>query len=511
MNATDYEQIIAKAQRNVEQAKYREAQALLEEVLRQEDWPNLELQAKAFLWLGRVGLHRGDFNKALMHLKTAQRKSLDLSQAKSWVLLESIRVEGILHSEKGNFTDALDCFKSALEIAKELKIPKSIASCLNNIALIHQYRGEFEVALDIFDESLTIAVEEAEDKEESGKVLNNMAEIFAKKGQYDLAYEHYRRSLVLDKERGDKAGEAIGLNNISEIYKARGDYAKSIEYLQEAYTLTNLIGYKPMLGAVLSNLGELHWLEGDLRKATEVLEQGINICNEIGIEDETFWRMKLLLAGVSTDRGDFEKAEALLETCKALNERIQSTLLAAEICYGRGYLEAPATGKGNLGHAKQAYNEALALAESEKLGLTEIWINSSLGLAFTLLGEYLATFEDKFLLDAEQRLETILIKVKEELQVPILTKVLELQGLLALAQMKHDEALAIFDEARRLAKSRGLTYLEEKVSERYAKAVQLRDKFHKSQKDADSVENVIQYVKDRVREVQRMIQTYGGG
>ncbi|MFQ5978346.1 MAG: tetratricopeptide repeat protein [Candidatus Heimdallarchaeota archaeon] len=509
MKTADYKQIIAKAQRNIEQAKYREAQTLLEEILKQEDWPNLELQAKAFLWLGRVGLHRGDFNKALMHLKTAQRKSLELGP--SWVLLESIRVEGILHSEKGNFTIALDCFKSALEIAKKLKIVKSIAACLNNIALIHQYRGEFEVALDIFDESLAIAVE-AEDKEESGKVLNNMAEIFAKKGHYDLAYEHYRRSLVLDKERGDKAGEAIGLNNISEIYKARGDYAKSIEYLQEAYNLVNETGYKPMLGAVLSNLGELHWLEGDLRKATEVLEQGINICNEIGIEDETFWRMMLLLAGVSTDRSNFEKAEALLEACKALNERIQSKLLAAEICYGRGYLEAPATGKGNLGHAKQAYNEALTLAESEELGLTEIWINSSLGLAFTLLGEYLATFEDKFLLEAEQRLGTILIKAKEELQVPILTKVLELQGLLALAQMKHDEALAVFDEARKLANSRGLTYLADKATEQYEKAVRLRAKSQKIMaKDSDSVDSIIQYVKDRVREVQRMVQTYGGG
>jgi hypothetical protein len=123
----------------------------------------------------------------------------------------------------------------------------------------------------------------------------------------------------------------------------------------------------------------------------------------------------------------------------------------------------------------------------------------------------MSSLDDQFLSECEQRLATIFERANKEAQVPILTKVLELQGLLALAQMKHDEALVKFDEARRLAKSRGLTYLEEKASEQYTKTVQIRDKFRKSQKESDSVEDVIQYVKDRVREVQRMVQTYGGG
>ncbi|MFQ5978345.1 MAG: tetratricopeptide repeat protein [Candidatus Heimdallarchaeota archaeon] len=502
----DYAQVIAKAQKNVDQGNYHEAQTYLEDALAQEDWPNNELRANAFLLLGTAAFRRGALESALLHLKTAQR----IAPTPSWILLEGIRVEGIILSEKGNFEDALERFNLSLEYSRKLNKKKSTAACLNNIAVIYMHRGEFETALEIFDEGLTISVE-AEDKEESSKILNNMAEIFAKKGQYDLAYEHYRRSLVLDKERGDKAGQAIVLGNISEIYKARGDYSRCLEYLQQAYDLARQTDHKKSLVSIHSNLGELHWLEGDLRKATEVLEQGINICNEIGLEYAEYWRMLLLLAGVQTDRSNFEKAQALLETCETLNERIQSDTLAAEIYYGQGYLEAPATGKGNLGNAKVAYNKALELAESEKYELADIWINASLGLAYTLLGEYMGTLDDQFLSECEQRLATIFERANKEAQVPILTKVLELQGLLALAQMKHDEALVKFDEARRLAKSRGLTYLEEKASEQHAKTVQIRDKFRKSQKESDSVEDVIQYVKDRVREVQRMVQTYGGG
>jgi tetratricopeptide (TPR) repeat protein len=506
MNAKDYDEIIAKAQKNIEQANFREAQSLLEETLRQADWPT-ESRAKVYLYLGQIGLRLGNFNAALLNLRNAQKRAI----YPSWVSLEAIRVEGIVLSEKGEFEAALERFETALKLARKLKIEKSIAASLNNIALIYEYRGEFERALEIFDEGLAIAVD-AEDKEESGKILNNMAEIFAKRGQYDLAYEHYYRALILDKERGDRAGEAIGLNNISEIYKAMGNYAKSIEYLQKAYDLVNEIGYKPMLGVVLSNLGELHWLEGDLRKASEILEQGINVCKEIGIEDETYWRMLLLLTGVQTDRENYEEAEALLDACETLNKRIRSKLLAAEAYYLRGYLEGPETGKGNLGNAKEAYHKALEIAEHEKLGFTEIWINSSLGLAHTLLGEFITSLDDQYLYDAEKRLEMIFERARQELQVPILCKIRELQGLLALAQMKHEDAIAKFEEARKMAESRGLSYLAEKAQAQHEKAVQMHTKRRKIlAKDPETVQDVVEYVKGKVREVQRMIQTFGSG
>ncbi|MHA2270482.1 MAG: tetratricopeptide repeat protein [Candidatus Hodarchaeales archaeon] len=504
MKTEDLEKIIARAQKSMEQGNYQEAQTRLEAILK-EDWEDEPLRAKAFLFLGMTSMRRGDFNAALMHLKTAQRKAID----PSWVLLEAVRVEGIICSERGDYKGALERYQVALEYGRAIHNQKAIVACLNNIALIHMHRGEFETALDIFDEGLNIAVE-AEDKEESSKILNNMAEIFSKRGQYDLAYEHYRRSLQLDIERGDKAGQAIVLNNISEIYKARGDYTKSIEYLEEAYNISKEIGLVRNLGYVLSNLGELHWLEGDLRKAVEVLEQGIQLCNEVGLEDETYWRMLLLLAGVQNSRDNYDEAERLLETAESLNERLQSESLAAEIYAYRGTLEAPETGKGNLGNAKMAYNKALELAE--RLKLTEVWMNASLGLAYTFLGEYSSSLEEERLLKAEQRLDMIFEKAKEEMQVPILTRVVILQGLLRLAQLRHDEALEKFEEAQKIANSRGLTYLATKATEQYERAVQMREKSRKIlAKDANGVQDVIQYVKDRVREVQKMVQTYGGG
>jgi len=373
------------------------------------------------------------------------------------------------------------------------------------------HRGEFEKSLVTFDEGLAIAVE-AEDKVVSSKILNNLAEIYAKRGQYDVAYEHYSRSLLIFKERGDKEGQAIVLGNISEIYKARGDYIKCIDYLQQAYDLAKEIGLKRSLVTVHSNLGELHWLEGDLRKATEVLEQGINLCNEISLKDAEYSRMLLLLTGVQTDRGKLNEAETLLEKVTTLNKRMQSETLGAEICYVRGYLEAPIKGKGNLSNAKQAYNEALALAMKENLGLADIWINASLGLAHIHLHEYSSSLDDKYLLHAEERLNAIFDRAKQESEVPILCQVLQLQGLLAIAQMRHDEALIKYDEARILAEKRGLTYLADKANENYEKAAQLRAKSRKIlAKDPSTVRDVMQYVKDRVREVQRMVQTYGGG
>ncbi len=507
MESNDFEESMVRGEKLVEQGNFLEAKVIFEDLLKKDDWPTEELRGKAFLLLGRVAMYQGNFDRALMHFGTARRKH----PTPSWVLIESLRCEGVVMSEKGNFERAMELYETALSHARTINHQKAIASCLNNVALIHTFRGEFDKALDLFDEGLAIAVE-AEDKEESSKFLNNMAEIFSRRGQYDLAYEHYNRSLALDRKRGDNQGAAICLNNIAEIYKARGDYQKSILYLQDAYNIFMESGYKRGLGVILSNLGELHWLEGDLRKAIEVLNQGINICREVGIEDEMYYRMLLLLTGVQTDRGNLETAESLLDQCRTLNERLQSDLLAAEIFYVQGYLESPRKGKGNLSNAKKAYSKALELAGKEKLNLAEIWMNASLGMADVNLGQYENTLDDEYLLEAEKRLLTVFNRAKNEEQIPILCQVIQLQGLLSIAHMSHDDALELFAEAKRTAERKGLTFLAEQAQKQYNKAVELKSRSQKLlSKDADAVKDVMDYVKERVREVQRMLQTYGGG
>ncbi len=506
MESEEFAKIVEQGELLIAKGEYLEARDLLEGFINDNEVLDDEILAKVFLLLGKSTVFRGEFEISLLHLKTAQRKAKKPSRT----FVEAMRVEGIVYLERGNFETALDLFSTSLDLARKIGFKKAICAGLNNIAIVHTYRGELETATEIYDEALSAAVE-FEDKEESAKILNNMAEIFAKRGRYDLAYENYRRSLLLCKELGDKHLQATLLNNISEIFKARGDFEKSIEFLQQSYDLYKEIGLKRGIGVVQSNLGELYWLDGDLRKATETINQAIEIHQEIGIEDEVYWHSLLLLTGVFTDRGYYQQAEELLSKAESLNNRIQSDLFAAEIFYVRGYLESPGKGKGNLGNAKSAYMKALAITENEKLGLLKIWINASLGLAEVNIGEYMASLEEKNLQEAEERLDLIHTMAQDESQIPILCQVLQLQGLLAIARLKHDEALEKFEEARKIAEQRGLTFLAIKSRENYDRAVNLRMKSKKMLEKESEVDEVFQYVKERVREVQRMIQTFGGG
>ena len=70
-----------------------------------------------------------------------------------------------------------------------------------------------------------------------GATLNNIAEIYHARGDYDQALKYLEQSLAICREIGDRAGEGTTLNNISQIYHACGDYDQALKYLEQSLAI----------------------------------------------------------------------------------------------------------------------------------------------------------------------------------------------------------------------------------------------------------------------------------
>ncbi len=136
-------------------------------------------------------------------------------------------------------------------------------------------------ALDHYRKSLVIS-REIGDKQGEGATLSNIAQIYDSWGQYDQALKTTEESLVISREVGDKQGEWLNLNNIAQIFKAWGKYDQALKILGESLALSREVGDKQGEGVTLNNSAQIYFTWGQYEKALKTSEESLAIRREIG-------------------------------------------------------------------------------------------------------------------------------------------------------------------------------------------------------------------------------------
>ncbi|MEW6215749.1 MAG: tetratricopeptide repeat protein, partial [Nitrospirota bacterium] len=157
----------------------------------------------------------------------------------------------------------------ALKIFRELKIPRYIATNLNNI----------------------------------GKVCDSL-------GQYDKALSYYEEALKVDRELNAPQGIATSLNNIGTVYKSLGQYDKALSYYEEALRICRELNIPRDIATSLSNIGFVYLFQKRYKDAeNKFIESKKEREKTGGIE----WKGEPGLVDVylATDR--YEEALKLLE------------------------------------------------------------------------------------------------------------------------------------------------------------------------------------------------------
>ena len=60
--------------------------------------------------------------------------------------------------------------------------------------------------------------------------------------------EHYKKSLSISIEVGDRGGEGVVYNNIGSVYKSLGDFQGAIEYYKRSLSIAKEVGNRSAEG-----------------------------------------------------------------------------------------------------------------------------------------------------------------------------------------------------------------------------------------------------------------------
>ena len=209
-----------------------------------------------------------DLNNALKYANEAIALSdkLQFANGKGFAL-KSI---GIAQYTKGNYADALEAWKAAMNVFIECKNQVGEGNMLSNIGAIYFDKGLLDSALDYGLKALKVA-EEAKDTFRIASALGNVGNIYSdKNADYDKSLDFYKRALMFSKLI--KSEDVIGTNsvNIAEIFYKKyempgGDSVIKMKYLDSA------LGYisealKLNIGSTnisyaLKTIGDIHKLK----------------------------------------------------------------------------------------------------------------------------------------------------------------------------------------------------------------------------------------------------------
>ncbi len=174
--------------------------------------------------------------------------------------------------------------------------------------------------------------------------------------------KHQQETLQMNRENGNRQGEANTLANIGFIYSSNGNQDEALNYFTKAVHINNEIGSRQGEANQLLNLGATYRLKGNLDKALEFSKQAIELHRQIGYRQGQANTLGMI-GNIFCDKKNFREAH------KCYKE-------ALEIYRETGYKTGEAVQLNNLGslfknqknteQALRYYNEAIAIcAEGE--------------------------------------------------------------------------------------------------------------------------------------------------
>ena len=141
--------------------------------------------------------------------------------------------------------------------------------------------GDKTKALSYYEQALPLQ-KQVGDRSGEANTLNNIGAVYDALGDKQKALSYYEQALPLLKQVGDRSGEATTLNNIGAVYSALGDKQKALSYYEQALPLLKQVGHRSGEARTLNNIGLVYADLGDKQKALSYYEQALPLLKQVG-------------------------------------------------------------------------------------------------------------------------------------------------------------------------------------------------------------------------------------
>ena len=188
---------------------------------------------------------------------------------------------GFAHQSVGNHREALPRYEAALALFHQEGDLSWQATVCANLGNVYDVLGEPQKAGDYYAQSLE-HFRQAGDVAREAWLLNNMGALYRRMGAWQTARDHYQRALSVLRVSGDRRWQARTLNSLGYLYLELGQAERAASFFDDALPLRRQVGDKRGEAITLSNLGTARRLTGHLQEALADYERALQLQRTIG-------------------------------------------------------------------------------------------------------------------------------------------------------------------------------------------------------------------------------------
>jgi tetratricopeptide (TPR) repeat protein len=261
---------------------------------------------------------------------------------------------------EGRLLEAAQRWAEATEVLEPLLheelSPKLRSWLTNSLALVYYSQGRWGEALAQYEASLKIE-RELGDRAGEATTLNNIGNVYDAQGRWGEALAQFEASLQIMRALGDRAGEAATLNNIGNVYDAQGRWGEALAQYEASLTIARALGDRAGEARTLNNIGNVYDAQGRWGEALAQHEASLQIVRELGDRAGEAGTLSNI-GNVYDAQGRWGEAlaqfEASLKIVRALGDRAGEAQTLNNI--GNVYYS-----QGRLDEAIACYQQSLAI------------------------------------------------------------------------------------------------------------------------------------------------------
>jgi tetratricopeptide (TPR) repeat protein len=261
------------------------------------------------LVLGNYYTHKIKSKQGLDYLEQCEKY---YAKRKDYFLLADVQnLIGLNYIYLTEYDQAADYFVKSLKTAEELGSENESYMGQLNLAEVYIRRGKFDIA----ESEAMSYLQKCKQKnllQGQRKAYDVLTKIAIQENDYEKAQEYANRSFDLAMKRSSKAGKANSYTNLAITYFESGDNQLALENFQNALTLRLETNEPRLISEGYFNLGEWHFYLEKYKDAIPFYEKSLQVAleNDLLVEISDAHNQ---LASCYKALGDYKKALSSME------------------------------------------------------------------------------------------------------------------------------------------------------------------------------------------------------
>ena len=285
-------------------------------------------RARAHRQLGHLERRRNEWESAREHFEAGLRASEALGDLHG--MADTYSGMAWIAWRTGDFDQTVAYSDKCIAVAEQINDRRTTAQAKIDLGnAYNELAADLDRALEYYEEALAL-LEAIKDQSQMPRALNNIGDIYLKKGEYRRALEYFERTRQVADKNGDLAIKGYAICNLGETQFRMGDAEQGIEYIRQALEIFRRTDDKYMVGSCYMFIGIYHHRRKEWEQAERYFEDSLRLMQGQQLQ----WGLATTLHAYGLmlrDQGLAERAHKALENAAEVFERLGARPKAEEV------------------------------------------------------------------------------------------------------------------------------------------------------------------------------------